>query len=233
MRIDSIGLAAAMACLASSSVFAADPARGAQVFRVCSACHSVRPGEHMTGPSLAGVWNRKAGSAADFHRYSDALKSSGVVWTQANLERWLADPERFVPGNAMTFPGLKKQADRDDVIAYLRAVSEGKAPAAGAQRGMMGGGMMMGGVKGDLKRAPPEGQVVAITHCGDTYAVKTADGKLQKVWEYNLRFKTYSSVQGPHPGKPVIVGAGMQGDRASVVFAGPGEISPFVKEDCK
>ena len=80
----------------------------------------------------------------------------------------------------------------------------------------------------DLKGAPPDGQVKAIRYCGDTYTVETGDGKSQKVWEFNLRFKSDSSKLGPAPGKPVIVGAGMQGDRASVVFASPKEISAFV-----
>jgi len=74
--------------------------------------------------------------------------------------------------------------------------------------------------------------VTALEHCRDTYTVKTADGKVDKVWEFNLRFKTDSGKDGPAPGKPVIVGAGMQGDRASVVFASPGEISGFIKQSC-
>src|SRR5437868_3314268 len=83
--------------------------------------------------------------------------------------------------------------------------------------------------KQDLKNAPAEGQMTAISHCGDTYTVKTADSKSNKVWEFNLRFKTDSSALGPQAGRPVIVGAGMQGDRASVVFAAPGEISGIHK----
>jgi cytochrome c len=63
--------------------------------------------------------------------------------------------------------------------------------------------------------------------------VKTADGKTNRVWEFNLRFKTDSSKDGPLPGKPVIVGAGMQGDRASIVFAAPGEISSFIRARCE
>jgi cytochrome c len=95
----------------------------------------------------------------------------------------------------------------------------------------MGGGMMgMGGGKADLRKAPPEAQVNALSHCGDTYTVETADGKTHKVWEFNLRLKTDSSKLGPAPGKPVVVGAGMQGDRASVVFASPKEISGFIKQ---
>ena len=63
--------------------------------------------------------------------------------------------------------------------------------------------------------------------------MKTNDGKSNKVWEFNLRLKTDSSALGPQAGKPVIVGAGMQGDRASVVFAAPAEISGFIKELCQ
>jgi cytochrome c len=84
----------------------------------------------------------------------------------------------------------------------------------------------------DLKASLPEGQVTALKHCGDTHTVTTADGKANKVWEFNLRFKTDTSSKGPNAGKPVIVGAGMQGDRASVVFASPGEISRFIVESC-
>ena len=84
----------------------------------------------------------------------------------------------------------------------------------------------------DLKKVPPEGQVRSIRYCGDTYTVETADGKSQKIWEFNLRFKTDSTKSGPLPGKPVVLGAGMQGDRASVVFAAPTEISEFIKASC-
>ncbi len=206
-----------------------DPKRGAQVFQACMACHSVMSGEHLTGPSLAHIWNRNAGTVAKFFRYSGALKGSDLVWNEANLDKWLSDPAQLVPGTSMTFPGLKESKDRQDVIAYLRSVSEGKAPSAEPRRG----GMMMQSGKADLKKAPLAGQVVSIGHCGDTYAVKTADGRTNKVWEFNLRFKTDSSKDGPLPGKPVIVGAGMQGDRASVVFAAPSEISSFVKQTCQ
>src|SRR6266849_83993 len=206
-----------------------EPRRGAQVFQACMACHSVKPGEQLTGPNLARVWNRKAGTVEGFLRYSDALKRTDIVWNEATLDKWLANPEQFVAGNNMTFPGLRESKDRQDVIVYLRAVSGGKAPSAEPRRG----GMMMQSGKADLKKAPPAGQVVSISHCGDTYTVKTADGRTNKVWEFNLRFKPDSSKDGPLPGKPVIVGAGMQGDRASVVFASPAEISGFVKQLCQ
>ena len=208
---------------------AGDAKRGAQIFRQCMACHSTEEGEHMTGPSLAHVWGRKAASAEGFTRYSDALKNANVTWNETTLDKWLADPEHFMPGTSMTFPGLKQAHDRQDVVAYLKALAENTAPQAErGEEGMMG----MRGGKADLRKAPAEARVKALSHCGDTYAVETADGKPHKVWEFNLRLKTDSSKLGPLPGNPVIAGAGMQGDRASIVFASPQEISSFIKQKC-
>lgn len=90
------------------------------------------------------MWGQKAASSKDFLRYSDALKKSGVTWNEKTLDQWLANPQRFIPGTNMTFPGIKDASARQDVIAYLRAVSEGKAPSATAHGGGMMGGRMMG-----------------------------------------------------------------------------------------
>ncbi|HYL22783.1 MAG TPA: c-type cytochrome, partial [Burkholderiales bacterium] len=208
---------------------AGDVKRGAQLFRQCMACHSTEEGEHMTGPSLAHIWHRKAGTVESFARYSDALKRADVTSDEATLSKWLANPERFIPGTSMTFPGLKAPKDREDVAAYLEALAQHTAPQAErAEKGTMG----MRGGKADLRKAPPEAQVKALSHCGDAYTVETADGKKHKVWEFNLRLKTDSSKLGPLPGNPVVVGAGMQGDRASIVFASPQEISGFIKQAC-
>jgi cytochrome c len=213
-----------MTLQAAGAAAAGDAARGAQLFRQCAACHSTVSGEHLTGPSLARVWNRKAASERDFMRYSDALKRSGLTWNEASLDAWLAGPEKFVPGNSMTFPGVREAQARQDLIAYLRAADRQKPPPA-AMKGMARARM-------DLKNAPPAGQVKSIRYCRDTYTVETGDGKVEKIWEFNLRFKSDSSKLGPAPGRPVVVGAGMQGDRASVVFASPGEISQFVAASC-
>ncbi len=191
---------------------AGDAARGARVFQACAACHSVQPGEHTTGPTLADVWNRKAGTVRGFERYSEALKRSNVIWNDASLEHWLASPEKFIPGSSMTFPGLREKQARQDVAAFLQAASQGKAPKVQEDRG----GMMMSKGKPNLKQAPPEAQVSSIEYCRDTYIIKTAAGTADKVWEFNLRLKTDSSKDGPLPGKPVVVGAGMQGDRNSL-----------------
>jgi cytochrome c len=218
------------ATFALPAIAAGDAKRGAQVFGQCMACHSVQPGEHQTGPSLAHVWGRQAGTVEGFTRYSDAIKRSGITWSEAALDKWLAAPAQLVPGTSMTFAGIKERQARQDVIAYLKAVDENKAPQA---KGGGGGMMGMARQKTDLKTAPPAGQVRSIRHCGDTYTIETADGQTEKIWEFNLRFKTDSSKLGPRPGQPVAVGAGMQGDRASIVFASPKEISAAIAESCQ
>jgi cytochrome c len=207
--------------IAGGAFAAGDAARGARAFNQCRACHSVEAGEHLTGPSLAHVLGRRAAGAEGFQRYSEALKKSGIQWNEKTLDEWLAGPEKMVPGTSMTFPGTKDPQQRQDVIAYLRAVDGGKAPQAARGRAQL-----------DLKAAPPEGQVTAVKHCGDTYTIDTADGRSQKIWEFNLRIKTDSSRLGPRPGHPVVVGAGMQGDRASLVFATPAEIGRTIRQSC-
>ncbi len=196
-----------------------DIAHGAQAARTCMACHSFAPGRHMTGPSLADVWGRKAGTAEGFTRYSDALKRSGLVWNKQNLDAWLKSPGALVPGNAMGFPGIADGRTRADLVAYLEAVSTGRVTAP--DHGLP-----------NLKKADTASLVTAIRYCGDAYRLTTADRKSHTFWEFNLRFKTDSSTEGPLAGKPVLLGSGMQGDRAAVVFARPEEISTFIQRQC-
>ena len=108
------GAALALFCVTGVASGAGDAMRGAQLFRQCAACHSTVPGEHMTGPSLAHVWNRKAGSVDGFKRYSDALRAAGVTWNEATLDKWIGGPEQFIPGSAMTFPGVR--GDRASIV---------------------------------------------------------------------------------------------------------------------
>jgi len=200
---------------------AGDANRGARIFQACAACHSVEPGRQMTGPSLAGVWGRKAGTEPDFHRYSEPLKRSGIVWSQDTLDKWLANPEGEVPGNLMQFRGLQDSQARADLIAFLHAASAGMAPAARQAPALP-----------DLKKAPAAALIAAIRHCGDTYFVTNGRNETRPFWEFNLRFKTDSTASGPEPSKPVMVSQGMQGDRAQIVFSSPREISAFIKEGC-
>uniref|UniRef100_UPI002FCABC59 c-type cytochrome n=1 Tax=Devosia sp. TaxID=1871048 RepID=UPI002FCABC59 len=150
---------------------AGDVERGAQASRSCMACHSFSPGRHMTGPSLAGVWGRRAGTAAGFGRYSDVLKRSELVWNEKNLDAWLRKPATLIPGNAMLFEGIPDPGTRADLLAYLQAVSGGRASAP--ERGLP-----------NLKRADASSQVTAIRYCGDAYRVLTGDGKSRTWWEF-------------------------------------------------
>ena len=84
----------------------------------------------------------------------------------------------------------------------------------------------------NLKTIDPQNRVQSILHCGDTYRVATADGKSHAFWERNLRFKTDAGEDGPQKGAPALVGAGMLGDRADVIFASPDEISGFIAQQC-
>jgi cytochrome c len=207
-------------------IAAGDPENGARAFRACAACHSLDPGRNKTGPSLAGVLGRKAGIAEGFRRYSPALKGADVVWNEATLDAWIADPQAFLPGNRMVFRGLPDAKVRADLIAYLAQADH----SADASQGGMGG--MGSGDLPNLKTLGPEHQVTAVRYCQDTDEVATADGTSEPYWETNLRFKTDGSELGPEPSKPVIVGAGMMGDRASIIFAGPKEISAFIQSAC-
>ena len=92
---------------------------------------------------------------------------------------------------------------------------------------------MATGARSDLKKAGKERRVIAIRHCGDAYHVTTESGRTVPYWEFNLRFKTDSSPNGPKGGKPVLAPAGMQGDRAQVVFSGLDDLKRFLVERCE
>ena len=226
----------ALAASAVSSAQAADgdPGRGQRLFGACAACHSLEPNRSMTGPSLAGLWSRKAGTIASFPRYSPALKSANIVWDDKTLDEWIKDPQHLIPGNTMTFPGIPNAQQRADLLTFLKAATQpGRAPPSMAGRdGQMGSMMGMGGGTAPNLKKEAEDRVQTINHCGDTYKVTTADGKTRDFWERNLRFKTDISEEGPEKGAPAIVGAGMMGDRADVIFAAPGEISGFIADRC-
>jgi cytochrome c len=208
------------------------PQRGAMVYRACAACHSLEPGMHLTGPSLADLWNKKAASVADFPRYSRALKAQEFLWDETTLSAWLANPVGFVAGNQMTFRGIEDDKTRQDLIAFLRlAMGPGGAKAAVAQR-LIPESLARGQTPEDLSKAGPAEQVASIRYCQNSYFVTTANGQEHSFWALNLRLKVDSSALGPKGGKPVLTGSGMQGDRASLVFPDPAQISAFIQSKC-
>jgi cytochrome c len=210
----------------------ADPGQGARVFRACAACHSLEANRNMTGPSLGGVWSRKAGGLASFTRYSDAMKLSGLTWDEQSLDGYLKNPAEFMPGNHMTFPGIPDDQARASVIAFLKAGAEAPKENQAAQAQDSMGPMQGMRQVPKLKTVGASSRVKSITFCRDTFTVTTEDGKSRDFWERNLRYKTDSSDEGPDKNAPAILAAGMMGDRASVVFASPDEISRFIRPHC-
>lgn len=217
-------IAVASAAVLSAARAAGAPDKDAQLFGSCAACHSLQPDVNMTGPSLHGLWGRRAGTFKSFGRYSPALKASNVVWNDQSLDAWLKNPAQFIPHNWMPFRGISDPKARATLIAYLKVASESQPAMPKSQA--------LG--HPNLKKAALADQVKAIRYCENTHAyyVTSGDNDTRAFWEANLRFKTDSSELGPAKGAPAILRAGMQGDRASVFFASPEEISTFIKPQC-
>lgn len=95
-----------------------DPAAGKTAFNKCAACHAVQAGQNKVGPSLHGIVGRKSATVPGYS-YSEAAKKHDVVWTEEELDKYLADPKGVVPGTKMIFPGIKNETERQNVIAYL------------------------------------------------------------------------------------------------------------------
>jgi cytochrome c len=122
MRIGS--LVFAFTLLSAAAAYAqGDAARGEKKYEECAACHRVERGDNSVGPTLHGVFNRKAGELVDY-RYSPALRRSGIVWTAKTLDAFIADPQSVVPANRMPYAGMLDAADRADLIAYLQKATQ-------------------------------------------------------------------------------------------------------------
>ncbi len=110
----------ALALITSPAVAAGDVEAGAKVYKKrCLSCHATEAGKHKTGPSLAAVFGRKAGST-DFAKYK-GLKGFDAVWNEENLDKFLTNPKKFVGAKSMPYK-LKKEDQRADVIEYLKTL---------------------------------------------------------------------------------------------------------------
>jgi len=120
-RVSASILAAALA--ACSSQGGAGAPSGEAVFRKCAICHRIEAGApNGIGPNLHGVFGRKAASLPNFN-YSPAMRGTGFTWDARTLDRYLAAPQKIVPGTRMTFSGLPDAPSRKAVILYLKANS--------------------------------------------------------------------------------------------------------------
>lgn len=121
------GLGLLLAVGAQPAMAEGDAAAGEKTFARCKACHTVEEGgPSRVGPNLHGLFGRTAGSMEGF-KYSKAMQEAGeggLVWNEETLAEYLADPRGFIKGNRMAFPGLKKEDDLENVIAYLKTSTE-------------------------------------------------------------------------------------------------------------
>jgi cytochrome c len=113
---------AVLSLVASARVASADgdAAAGEVTFKVCRTCHQIgESARNFVGPELNGVVGRKSGTVPGYN-YSDANKNSGLTWDEATLTQYLKSPREVVPGTKMAFPGLPRDSDIANVIAYLK-----------------------------------------------------------------------------------------------------------------
>ncbi len=121
-RIITAGLALAFAAALGNGAALAegDAEAGEKVFKKCKVCHSFDPGKKKIGPHLLGVVGRDAGSVEGY-KYSKAMAAADITWDEASLDEFLTKPKAFLKKTKMSFAGLKKEDQRADLIAYLKA----------------------------------------------------------------------------------------------------------------
>ena len=126
MKYATLGLTAILGALtlAGPAFAEGDADRGKKVFNKCKACHVVDAEKNRVGPHLVGLFGRQSGSVDGF-KYSKAMKAAEIVWDDETLDAYLANPRQYLKGTRMAFAGLKKDKDRQDLIAYLKQSTAG------------------------------------------------------------------------------------------------------------
>ncbi len=121
LKISAGAIAMSAALMVAAPAGAGNIKAGEKVFKKCKACHYADREKHKTGPHLVNIMGRAAGGMEDYKKYSKAMKASGIVWDDTTLADYLRAPKKYVKGTKMAFAGLKKDADIENVIAYLKA----------------------------------------------------------------------------------------------------------------
>ncbi len=115
--IMAVGLAAA----ARQAAAQGDSMAALLLFERCKVCHAIDGGKPDQGPPLRGLFGRKAGVVESF-AYSPAMSAAGLTWNETSLDAYLTKPKALVPGTSMAFSGIRRAADRADLIAHLKRV---------------------------------------------------------------------------------------------------------------
>jgi len=116
----SIRIAAALACFAFLPATTSMAADGTKLFKKnCKKCHSMEPGKHAIGPSLADIIGKQAGQQ-EFKKYK-ALKDSDIIWTEDNLSAWIENPKKFIGKKTTMVVKIKKEEDREAIIEYMKS----------------------------------------------------------------------------------------------------------------
>ncbi len=136
----SIWMALAIGLAASGASAADDVENGKKIAKKCTACHTLnKGGKNRLGPNLFGVLGKPAGHVKDY-KYSKALLDSGIVWDEANFMAFIDNPKKTIKGTKMSFAGIKKPAQRAELLAYFKTLTDAAAPketAGNAEDGLV------------------------------------------------------------------------------------------------
>lgn len=225
-------LTSALVQLISLSLFANEIdtlKKGAALYRSCYYCHSLKEDVHLTGPSLANLWNGKAGEIKTFKLYSEALKTKAPQWNEENLKTWIQNPQQLVPETSMTFKGLKDKDSVNQLISFLKLAMSPEGYKKVIEQGLLDQETADGQLPQDVSNPTNANTVTSVEHCENVYFISTADGKKNKYWEMNLDFKVNSGAHGPQKGKPVIISSGSMGDRFTLLFKSTQDLKKILK----